>query len=266
MGDIMKKFIFPLCIFTLLVSCASGPLETRKTMGSLSPNVMPKANESEILIQYPSTLFYDADGLINVFVDGEMMAQVEPNKSERIIVSNGVHYIKILQPGGRKVNISKKIDIDSQRMIFNVSRVFFIHSLQKEKVINKTTGLNTALNAIGKNLVEKLPQNATIAIINISTRRSGDAKAVISGLEQSLVNSKQFFIVDRNELDAISREENFQLSGNVSDEDAVSIGRKTAASIIITGEIIESSSGRILSVKALHVESANIITVEREHF
>jgi hypothetical protein len=47
---------------------------------------------------------------------------------------------------------------------------------------------------------------------------------VAEELEYQLVKSGKFTIVDRNRLDTIRAEQNFQMSGDVSDESAVRTG------------------------------------------
>ena len=262
----MKKSALLLCIAgSLIVSCASGPQDQKKTMSSLSANVTPGPNQSEILVQFSSSLFYTAEGHVNVFVDGEMMAQVSADTSERIIVNNGHHVILVRQPGKRKINISKKVDLKSQRLVFKVRPVFFTLGLKKEREI-ALAGIGSATVTIGEKLIEKLPQDASIAVISISTSKEEDAKFVISELEHALVNSNKYKIVDRNRLDAVRREQRFQLSGDVSDESAVSIGQMSGATIVITGAIASVDSSKTLSIKALDVKTGEIITMEREHY
>ena len=261
----MKKYTL-LCIACgLIMSCASGPQDQRKTMSSLSDKVTAGPNQSEILVQYSSSLFYTAEGHVNVFVDGEMVAQVSADTSERIIVTNGHHVILLRQPGKRKINISKKIDVKSQRTIFKVKPGVFTLGLRKEREI-ALAGIGTATAAIGKSLIDKLPKDASIAVINISTNKQDDAKFVIGELEHALLNSNKYKIVDRNRLDEVRKEQRFQLSGDVSDESAVSIGQMSGATIVITGDIASIEANKTLSIKALDVRTGEIITMEREHY
>jgi hypothetical protein len=262
----MKKIIISLCVLSaLLISCATGPVDQRKTMRSLPDDVIPGLNQSEIIIQYTSSFIYTAKGLVNVFLDGQMVAQIEADTSERIIIPNGSHKLVIRQPGRRNINLSKKIDINSQRMAFSVSHVLFFLSLSKGKV-TPLTGIGQAASTIAENLVKKLPRDATIAIVSISSNRPNDAEFVINELEHTLVNSGQFRIVNRNQLETIRREQHLHMSGDVSDESAVSIGQMSGASVVITGSIIDTGNTKTLSITELDVRSSEIITMERVHY
>jgi len=118
-------------------------------------------------------------------------------------------------------------------------------------------------NAAG-NIGDWLFGGSKIAIINISASDPGDAEFVIEELSTELVkiarnNDKEYTIVDRRSLDAIRRERNFQLSGDVSDDTIVSIGKFLGADVVITGSITGANEFRRLRVKALDVKTARLI-------
>ena len=260
------KILIPLfCIFiSSFVSCASKSQNQRRTMESLSEIAQPGPNQSEIVIQFTSSLFYKAGGILNVFVDGEMIAQVEADTSERIIVSNGNRVIRVRQSGRRFISLKRKIDLNSQRVIFSVSHVLFTIGLHKEREV-PLIGIGNATLVVSERLIGRLPRDTTIAIISVSTTNEEEARFIINELEHTLVNN-QYRIVDRHRLDAIRTEQRFQLSGDVSDESAVSIGEMSGAGIVITGTIIETGNTKTLSIKALDVRTSEIITMEREHY
>jgi curli biogenesis system outer membrane secretion channel CsgG len=85
-------------------------------------------------------------------------------------------------------------------------------------------------------------------------------------LEFQLVESGKFKIVDRKSLEVIRSERNFQMSGEVSDESAVSIGNLLGAHIVITGALSGSGETRRLNLKALDVQTAEILVNAREPF
>jgi hypothetical protein len=126
--------------------------------------------------------------------------------------------------------------------------------------------LDGALNNAAGTLVDSIPQNATVAILSVYSDNRETAEYVIDELEYKLVNSRKFQIVDRRRLEQIRREQNFQLSGEVDDNSAVSIGNMLGATIVITGDISGSGSSRRLVLKALDVKTARIITMARERF
>jgi hypothetical protein len=112
--------------------------------------------------------------------------------------------------------------------------------------------------------VDRLSNNSTIAVLSVFSSDNNTSEYIIGELEYNLVNSGKFKIVDRRQLNQIRMEQNFQLSGEVSDTSAVSIGNMLGASIVITGEITGTGSNQRLVLKALDVRTAQIIAMARE--
>jgi len=112
----------------------------------------------------------------------------------------------------------------------------------------------------------KMPRDSTIAVLSVFSTNRNTSEYLIGELEYNLVNSGRFKIVDRRRLDQIRNEQNFQMSGDVSDDSAISIGNMLGANIVITGEISGSGSNQRLILKALDVKTAEIITMVRGQF
>jgi PBP1b-binding outer membrane lipoprotein LpoB len=132
-------------------------------------------------------------------------------------------------------------------------------------VINKQ-GLEEALSKAAEALTADLPQNATVAILNVMSSNFSTAEYAVNELEYKLVESKKFRIVDRRRIDQIRREQNFQLSGDVDDNSAVSIGKILGARIVITGSINSSGNSQWLYLRVLDVQTGQIIKMVREQF
>jgi PBP1b-binding outer membrane lipoprotein LpoB len=126
--------------------------------------------------------------------------------------------------------------------------------------------LEGALDKAVETLVKNLPQNSNIAILNMESSDTSAAKYAVDELEFKLVNSKKFRIVDRRRIDQIRNEQKFQLSGDVDDNSAVSIGKILGANIVITGSISGSGNSQRLFLRVLDVQTAQITTMVREQF
>jgi TolB-like protein len=139
---------------------------------------------------------------------------------------------------------------------------------QTRRRVNResTTGIEGALNRACGDLVNDLPANSTIAVISISSNDREISAFVVDEVEFQLVDARKFTIVDRKTLDTIRSEQNFQMSGDVSDASAVSIGQMLGANIVITGSITGTGTMQRLSIKALDVKTAQIVTMVRESF
>lgn len=123
--------------------------------------------------------------------------------------------------------------------------------------------LGVAIMSISQTLIEKLPRNATIAVLSITSPSRNDSEYIIDEVEYHLVNSAKFKIVDRRRLDQIRSEQNFQISGDVDDSSAVSIGNMMGASIVLTGNVSVGTNAQ-LSIKAIDVKTGQIVSMGRE--
>lgn len=139
-------------------------------------------------------------------------------------------------------------------------------SQTRSRIQGYVTGIEGAINRSCDSLAGYLPNNASVAVLSVSSQDRNMATFVIDELEFQLVNSRQFKVVDRITLDAIRAEQNFQLSGDVDDNSAVSIGKMLGANIVITGSISGTGTTQRLTIKALDVQTAQIVAMAREQF
>jgi TolB-like protein len=134
------------------------------------------------------------------------------------------------------------------------------------RTVGLTTGIEGAINRASETLISELTSGSTIAVLSVAARDRDTASFVMDELEFQMVDSRQFKMVDRKTLDTIRSEQNFQLSGDVSDSSAVEIGNMLGANIVITGTITGSGNTQRLTLKALDVKTAQIITMAREQY
>jgi TolB-like protein len=101
-------------------------------------------------------------------------------------------------------------------------------------------------------------QKPVIAVLSFNSTANTLSAYIVEELSLALASSNRFTVVDRQRLDIIRQEENFQLSGEVSDETAQSIGRKLGAQYVITGSLLKMGNYYRFRVVPLHVETAAI--------
>jgi curli biogenesis system outer membrane secretion channel CsgG len=101
----------------------------------------------------------------------------------------------------------------------------------------------------------------SVAVINVASAKAEEGEFAVEELILLLVNSKKFSVVERRSLDVIRSEQNFQLSGEVDDATAVSIGHLTGAALVITGSISPYGPLKYLRLRALDVETGEIRAV-----
>jgi TolB-like protein len=104
----------------------------------------------------------------------------------------------------------------------------------------------------GGEIEKVLPTNARVWIYNNSIN-DPMAEAVADNLTSDFLR-KGIGIVDRQSSNLIEAEQKFQLSGNVSDSDFVSIGNAVGANTIVTVGISGSGSMRRLQIRVLDIE------------
>ncbi|MDR1986268.1 MAG: CsgG/HfaB family protein [Treponema sp.] len=134
-----------------------------------------------------------------------------------------------------------------------------------QRPIGQST-LEAALYAAADVIIARLQPRTTIAVVSIASRDVESAEFVLEELAYVIVSSSNFKVVDRKSLDAIRSEQNFQLSGDVDDDSAVSIGKLLGANIVITGSITGVGSTRRLRLKALDVTTAEIVAMASEAY
>jgi formylglycine-generating enzyme required for sulfatase activity len=97
-------------------------------------------------------------------------------------------------------------------------------------------------------------------VLNFTSPAEQFSEYVLKELSDRLVNGRKLVVVDRTELDLIRQEENFQLSGEVSDESAQAIGRKLGAQLIVSGSIDTIGNVYRFRIRTLAVETAAVAT------
>jgi TolB-like protein len=132
--------------------------------------------------------------------------------------------------------------------------------------VRAVSSTEDAIRRVSEKFIDALPENAIIAVLNIAAYEKDTALFIMDELQFQLVESGKFKIVDRRSFDVIRAEQNFQMSGEVSDESAVSIGNLLGANIVLTGAISGSEDARRLTMKALDVQTGEILANAREQF
>jgi hypothetical protein len=121
------------------------------------------------------------------------------------------------------------------------------------------TIINSAVKQASRELLEKIPAGSRISFVGERGANQNTLDFVLEELSAAAVSTGTFTVVDRRQIDLIIAEQRFQMSGEVSDETAVSIGRLSGSRIIVVCSITGASSRRRLRVKAVSVEKGEIL-------
>ena len=125
------------------------------------------------------------------------------------------------------------------------------------------TGIEGALARAANDALKNVPPRSKIAIVYITSEDKSSTDYISGELEFIWVNAG-YIIIDRSELNRIRREQNFQMSGEVDDNTAVSIGKFSGADIIVTGRVDGEGHLRRLRLRALSTQNAQVIGVASE--
>jgi hypothetical protein len=126
-------------------------------------------------------------------------------------------------------------------------------------------GVEGSLIAASQKIMEKIPGNAKIAIVYVTSNEEDVTEFIANELEFIMVE-QGMTLIDRSQLDKIRKEQNLQMSGEIDDDHAVSIGKIAGASIIITGAVTGSGNLRRLRLRALDTQTAQVLSAASERY
>ncbi|MDR2447857.1 MAG: DUF1566 domain-containing protein [Treponema sp.] len=118
--------------------------------------------------------------------------------------------------------------------------------------------LVAAINAAATRMGENLPGGTKVALVSVASSSAQLSEYIISRLEAALVGGKKLVVVDRANLDKVREEQGFQLSGEVDDNSAKTIGKLLGAGAIVTGAFTSLGDVYGLTLKAINIETATV--------
>jgi formylglycine-generating enzyme required for sulfatase activity len=123
-----------------------------------------------------------------------------------------------------------------------------------------TVPLDQAIREAAQNIENNVAAGQKVAVLNFTSPTEQFSEYVIDELSIQLANGKKVVVVDRRELDLIRQEEQFQMSGEVSDESMQSIGKKLGAQVVVSGSLNSMGGAYRFRMRALNVETAVVET------
>ena len=123
-----------------------------------------------------------------------------------------------------------------------------------------TVSLDQAVENGARYLNSRFSKGTRAALIALRSENPDLGEFVLRKISGVMVNNGWFTMVERNQstLDALSREMDYQMSGYVSEETELSIGKQLGVEVIISGAFTRSGQNWRLELQALRVESAQI--------
>jgi hypothetical protein len=118
--------------------------------------------------------------------------------------------------------------------------------------------LDAAIRDAAAQMGKRLPGGTKVAMVSMASSSAQLSEYIIGRLEAALVSGEKLVVVDRANLDKIREEQGFQLSGEVDDNSAKSIGKLLGAGAIVTGTFANIGDVFSLSLKAINIENATV--------
>jgi hypothetical protein len=116
--------------------------------------------------------------------------------------------------------------------------------------------LDRAIESAGQDIKSNLRPESVIAVFSCYSPSERLSEYIIEELSARLVNTRAFSLVERKYLDEVRKELKFQLSGEVSDESAQSIGKMLGAQYVIVSSFERSANYWNLRTTTIGVETA----------
>lgn len=125
--------------------------------------------------------------------------------------------------------------------------------------VSAKENLDSVLKNAGNDITNALNENSIVCILNFSSSNKEMSEYIQTQLNSIVTESKKIKLITRNHLDKIQKELDFQMSGWVSDETALSICKMLGANAIVLGKVTELGNQYNLTVSVLEVETASYI-------
>jgi tetratricopeptide (TPR) repeat protein len=122
--------------------------------------------------------------------------------------------------------------------------------------------LDEAIEQSAEKIAADLPAGSRVAIVAWEAPSLGFSDYIMEELTGALVD-RDIEVADRQNLEYVYRELNLQMSGEVSDESARSIGKFLGADMVITGQLTELGGPYRYRANAVNVETATRDSVSR---
>lgn len=139
----------------------------------------------------------------------------------------------------------------SKKIFFVIFKLFFLISFVFPK-----ENLDSTIKTIGTDILKPVKDGSIICILDFSSPSEEMSSYIQEELTSKTTESGKAKIVTRAHMDKVNQELNFQLSGFVSDETALSICQRLGAQAIVFGQLKELDNKYNLLVKMIEVESA----------
>jgi hypothetical protein len=130
----------------------------------------------------------------------------------------------------------------------------------------ENTAFHEAIEKSFAKMDERLANGSRVAVLPLKAENEELGNYAYTTLTLLFNETMKYNTITRAEIDSVIQEQNFQMTGMVSDETAVSIGKLLGAQVIVIGEISGTGSLRRVVYRCLEVETGKILSISQERF
>ncbi|MDR0474413.1 MAG: CsgG/HfaB family protein [Treponema sp.] len=127
-----------------------------------------------------------------------------------------------------------------------------------EQYATTQTAVESVTNRAVSEAQKVFPSGARLWIQSNTASNQNLVNDVIDNMTAAFI-ANGVTVIERHRIDMVLAEQNFQLSGNVSDDDFVSIGDLAGANTIVIVGITGSGTGRRLQVRVLDIRTGTVV-------
>jgi curli biogenesis system outer membrane secretion channel CsgG len=154
--------------------------------------------------------------------------------------------------------ILQAIDIESARVVSMA-----IEDSGRSPLVRASGTDDMIQRAINK-MHSDIPAGSTVAVLNIATPDRVVSADMMDMTMLNLHRHNRFALVNRQALNVLRTERDFQFSGDVDHATAVASGRYIGAGVVVTGKMTMSGNQDRLILQALETETARVVSIAVE--
>ncbi|MBK8395910.1 MAG: hypothetical protein IPL26_11820 [Leptospiraceae bacterium] len=140
------------------------------------------------------------------------------------------------------------------KYVFCLILLLFLHCAIKDKSIYETITLELSSKNNGK----------TIAVLPFETNKKDTTNIVVlEKLTHELVKSGTYQVIERSKIDSVLKEQSLLLSGIISEDVSIKIGKLLSADGVVVGSIIEENQYTTIITRIVDTESGKIWSSSR---
>jgi hypothetical protein len=140
-------------------------------------------------------------------------------------------------------------------VLIAVIMIIFVSCASTGRSGSNALSLHEAIEQAAEQIASDLPPGSRVAVIAFESSNDSISAHILEEIAGALFDRK-IEVADRQSLEHVMAELDFQMSGYVSDESALSIGRFLGAELVITGQLRYLGKTYRFQVNAVNVEDA----------